>query len=79
MRTHRLVRVVRRHREYLLNKKSGKGFRVGIFLDFVRRLGTTRMSSPMGVHRTCGGANGIELAAIGVKLDGSRRVLQHVL
>ena len=28
----------------------------------------------MGLHRTCGGPDGIELAAIGVELNGLRRV-----
>ena len=49
-------------------------FRVGIFLDFVRRSGTTRTMHPHGAYvRVCGGANEIESPPIGVKLNGSRR------
>ena len=49
-------------------KKSGKCFRVGIFLmlsgsPHVRQMG-----------RACGEPDEIELTAIGVKLNGSRRV-----
>ena len=43
-------------------------FGVGIFLDFVRLTTRTR---PMGVQRTRGEPNEIELTAIGVKLNGS--------
>ena len=47
-----------------LTEKSGKMFRLGIFLDFV--------------GRTCGEPDEIELTAMGVKLNGSRcRHLAH--
>jgi len=54
--------------EGTLTKKSGNVLRVGIFLDFAWL--TTR--TPMGVHRTCGEPDEIELTAMGVKLNGSR-------
>ena len=63
----------------LIAEKCGNIFRVGIFLDFVWRSGTTRTPHvgsphvrPMG--RTRGEPNEIELTPIGVKLNGSRRV-----
>ena len=40
---------------------------------FLISLGSPRVRA-MGVHRTCGGSNGIELTAIGVELNGPRRV-----
>ena len=47
----------------VLRKKSGNVFRVGIFLDFVRRSGTTRAEGPHGgvTHRTCREPNEIVL------------------
>ena len=54
---------------YMSRKRAGNIFRVGIFLDYVR-LTTVR---PTG--RTCGEPDEIELAAIGVKLNGSRRAV----
>ena len=54
--------------------RAAIGFRVGILLDCVRL--TTR-TPPWGV-RTCGGPNVIELTAIGVELNGPRRVQLHV-
>ena len=56
----------------LLADKSGNAFRMGILLDFVRLSGSPHVRR---VHRTCGEPNEIELAPIGVKLDGSRRTL----
>ena len=59
----------------LLTKRSGKRFRVSIFLDFLWRSGTTRphvRCTPVG--RACGEPDEIELTAIGVKLNGSGRV-----
>ena len=47
-------------------------FQVGIFLDFVRL--TTRTPHGAYVGRTYGEPNEIELAPIGVELNGSRRV-----
>ena len=49
-------------------------FRVGIFLDFVWRSGTTRTRAHMGVHRTCGEPGEIGLTPMGVELNGSGRV-----
>ena len=43
-----------------------------LFLDFVRRSGTTR--APPGVHRTCREPNGTGLTPIGVELNGSGHV-----
>ena len=62
------------HRLVLITKKSGDVFRVGIFLDFVWL--TTRTEGPHGAYmgRTCGESDEIELTAIGVELNGSRRV-----
>ena len=57
-------------------QKSGKKLRVGIFLDFASS--STRTEGPhgasWGVPRTCRRAGEIELAPIGVELNGSQRV-----
>ena len=49
---------------------------VPIFLNFVRRPGTTRDEGPHGgaTHRTCGGPTEIGLAATHVLLNGSGQV-----
>ena len=54
----------------LLTIKGGETFRVSIF--FLSSLGGQAPHvRPVGVHRTCGEPNEIELTAIGVKLSGS--------
>ena len=57
----------------LLTHKSGDIFRVVFFLISLISPGSPHVR-PMGVHRTCGGPNEIELTPTGVKLNGSRLV-----
>ena len=56
----------------LLTKKSGNLSRVGIFLDFVRRSGTTRTMHPHVAYVRCGEPDKIEMTPVGVELNGSR-------
>ena len=48
---------------YAITKKTGSVFRLGIYLDFVRRSGTTHAEGHMWALNTCGEPNELELTA----------------
>ena len=70
------LRAAEARERVLITNKRGNVFRVGIFEFVLISSGSPHvLRAHMGVHRTCGKPDEIELimTAIGVELNGSRR------